>query len=155
MPGDFEVIGDVAFNFSASIDQDDTNWIVKLYDVAPNGHQLRLGKSYLKASHRALDKKKSKPSKPYHTHVKADLCVPGDINEYNISIGTLTHIFKPGHRIKLEEMQIHYHPHLNNSKTTLHKIYRDKEHQSHITLPIVNKNQAVIDILSDDNFLGE
>ena len=69
----------------------------------------------------------------------------------------------PGHRIKLEieslesprdpEMQIHYHPHLNSSKTTLHKIFRDREHQSHLILPIVSKKPAVIEQLSDDNFL--
>jgi hypothetical protein len=50
-------------------------------------------------------------------------------------------------------MQIHYHPHLNSSKTTLHKIYRDREHQSHLLLPIIGKTPAVMEQLSDDNFL--
>ena len=37
MPEPIEVIGPAAFHFFASIDQDDTNWIVKLSDVAPTG----------------------------------------------------------------------------------------------------------------------
>ncbi len=164
LPADLEVIGPTAFNFFASIDQDDTNWMVKLYDVAPGGSQNRIGKGYLKASHRALDPKKSKPYKPYHPHLKTDPVKPGEINEYNIDLGNTTHVFKAGHRIKVEienmesprdpEMQIHYHPHLNISRTTLHKIYRNKEYQSHLLLPIISGKAAVMEVMSDENFQG-
>jgi hypothetical protein len=164
MPEDLTVLGPTAFNFYASIDQDDTNWIVKLYDVAPGGAETRLGKGYLKASHRALDPKKSRPYAPYHKHTAAEPVVPGDVNQYNVDLGKVTNVFKAGHRIKLEieslesprdpEMQIHYHPHLNNARTTVHKVYRNKEYQSHLLLPIVSKKQATIDYLSDDNLLG-
>ncbi len=152
MPENLEVIGPTALKFFASIDQDDTNWIVKLYDIAPNGAQTRVGKGYLKASHRALDSDKSKPYAPYHTHTKPEPVITGEINEYNVSLGVITNVFKAGHRIKLEieslesprdpEMQIHYHPHLCSSKTTLHKIYRNKEYQSHLLLPIISKKHA-------------
>jgi uncharacterized protein len=164
MPEDLTVIGSTAFNFYASIDQDDTNWMVKLYDVAPGGAETRLGKGYLKASHRALDPAKSTPYAPYHKHTQIDPVVPGEINEYNISLGNVTAVFKAGHRIKLEiesmesprdpEMQIHYHPHLNIGRTTLHKVYRNKDYQSHLMLPVVGKKQSVINYLSDDNIIG-
>jgi predicted acyl esterase len=164
MPEDLTVLGPASFNFFASIDQEDTNWMVKLYDVAPGGAETRLGKGYLKASHRALDPAKTKPHTPYHKHTLADPVVPGQINEYNVDLGKLTAVFKPGHRIKLEieslesprdpEMQIHYHPHLNNSRTTVHKIYRNRVYQSHLLLPIVGKKQSLLDYLSDDNIIG-
>ena len=90
--------------------------------------------------------------------------VPGKIYEYNVDMGYLTCVFKAGHRIKLEieslesprdpEMQIHYHPHLNSARTTLHKIYRNQEYESHLVLPIVGKKESVIDYLSDDNIIG-
>ena len=165
MPENLEVIGPASINFFASIDQDDTNWIVKLYDVAPTGAETRLGKGYLKASHRALDADKSKVGEPYHPHTRESVedIKPGEIYEYSVGLGVISNVFKAGHRIKLEieslesprdpEMQIHYHPHLNSSKTTLHKIYRDREHQSHLLLPIITKNPALIEMLSDDNFL--
>ena len=164
MPEDLTVVGPTAFNFFASIDQDDTNWIIKLYDVAPGGSETRLGKGYLKASHRALDPQKSKPYAPYHKHTAVDPVVPGEINEYNVDLGKVTNVFKAGHRIKIEieslesprdpEMQIHYHPHLNNGRTTVHKIYRYKGYPSHLLLPVVGKKQSVIDYLSDENILG-
>src|SRR4030042_4333709 len=137
MPENLEAIGPVALKLFASIDQDDANWIAKLYDVAPTGAQTRITKGYLKASHRALDPAKSQPQSPYHKHTKAEPVTPGKIYEYDINLSIITHVFKAGHLIKLEiesmesprdpEMQIHYHPHLCSSKTTLHKIYRNKE----------------------------
>ena len=109
-------------------------------------------------------KRKSKPYAPYHSHTKAEVITPGKVYEYNLDLGYLTVVFKAGHRIKLEiesmesprdpEMTIHYHPHLNSARTTLHKIYRNKEYQSHLVLPIVGKKQEVIDYLSDDNIIG-
>lgn len=164
LPENLEVIGSVAIHFFASIDQDDTNWIVTLTDVAPTGAEIGLGKGYLKASHRALDPAKSKPYKPYHKHTKAEPVIPGEIYEYDVDLGIVSCVFTTGHRIKVTiesmesprdpEMQIHYHPHLCSSKTTLHKIYRNREHQSYLILPVLSKKQKLVDIMSDDNFLG-
>lgn len=166
MPGDLEVIGPTSIHFYAAIDQDDTNWIVSLYDVAPYGAEIRLARGYLKASHRAVDPDKSSPGEPYHPHTRSDPVVAGEINQYDIALGVVTHVFRTGHCIKLRiesmesprdpEMQIHYHPHLCSSKITLHKIYRNREHQSHILLPIVRKGdyKKIIEMLSDENLMG-
>jgi predicted acyl esterase len=163
MPENLEVIGPAALNFFASIDQDDTNWIVKLYDVAPTGTQTRLGKGYLKASHRALDSTRSKPYAPNHKHTRVEPVTPGKIYKYSVGLGVITNVFKTGHRIKLEiesmessrdpEMQIHFHPHLCSSKTTLHKIYRNREYRSHLVLPIVKGSPVALEMLSDDNLI--
>jgi uncharacterized protein len=164
LPDDLTVIGTTAFKLFASIDQDDTNWIVKLFDVGPGNQETRVGKGYLKASHRALDMEKSKVGWPYHKHTKVEPVKPGEVLEYDISLGVVTNVFRAGHRIKLEiesmesprdpEMQIHYHPKLFSARTTLHKIYRNKEYQSHLVLPITEKKPRVIEMLSDDNILG-
>lgn len=164
MPEALTVIGPAAFNFYASIDTDDTNWIVRLSDLAPGGQETALGRGYLKASHRSLDRRRSKPYAPYHKHTRSNPVTAGEITEYNISLGKVTNVFKPGHRIKLEiqsmesprdpEMQIHYHPHLPSSRTTLHKIYRNRECPSHLVLPVVGKSEDVIEYLSDENLVG-
>jgi uncharacterized protein len=163
MPESLETIGPCSVNFFASIDQDDDNWIVSIADVAPGGMETGLGKSYLKASHRALDPGKSAAGAPYHPHTSAEPVVPGEIYEYSLSLGILCNVFLPGHRIKLTieslesprdpEMQIHYHPHLCSSRTTLHKIYRNREYRSSLILPVVNKKPSLVEILSDDNML--
>jgi predicted acyl esterase len=164
LPADLEVIGPAAFNFYASIDTDDAHFIARLSDVAPTGKETPLGIGMLKASHRALDPAKSKPYRPYHTHTKAERVTPGEVNKYNIELGNIVNVFKAGHRIKLEvdsmisprdpEIQIHYHPNLNSARTTLHKIYRNKEYQSHLVLPVIAGKEAVEEVMSDENFQG-
>ena len=164
LPADLEVIGQAALNLFASIDQDDTNWIAKLSDVDPGGNETPVSRGTLKASHRALDTAKSKPYAPYHLHASADPVQPGEITEYTISMGNIVNVFRAGHRIKLEietivsprdpEIQIHYHPLLNSSKTTLHKIYRNKEYQSHLILPVISGKDDVEEVMCDDNFQG-
>jgi predicted acyl esterase len=168
---DLQVIGPTALNFYASIDQDDANWIVRLYDVSPNGVETRVTKGLLKASHRALDPAKSKPYAPYHLHTREAVqpIKPGEILEYNVDLGMVINVFKAGHQIKLSieslesprdpEIQIHYHPILNSAKATLHKIYRNKQYQSHLLLPIIlgkrelPENLELPETMSDDNCL--
>ena len=139
-----EVIGPAAFKLFASIDQDDTNWIVKFSDVGPSGgEEPDLGKGYLKASHRALDLNKSTDYAPYHKHTKVEPVKPGEVIEYVISLGKLTNIFRAGHRIKLviesmesprdPEILIHYH---SSAAAKLRSInYRNKDIPSHLSCP--------------------
>jgi predicted acyl esterase len=151
MPEDTEVIGPVALYLFASIDTDDTNWIAALYDVDEHGMEQLLGKGNLKASHRAIDRSQSKPWQPYHPHTSSEPVVPGEVCEYAIEIAPIANMFKAGHRIKLEiksmvspkdpEFLIHFHPLLCSSRTTVHRIYRSKEYESHLVLPIVPGGQ--------------
>jgi predicted acyl esterase len=163
---DLEVMGWAAFHFFASIDQDDAHFIARVSDVAPNGAEMSVGGGTLKASHRALDPEKSRPERPYHPHTResVETIKPGEIYEYNVSLGMMVNIFRAGHRIKLmihsmvsprdPDVQIHYHPLLNSSKTTLHKIYRNREYRSHLLLPVIPGKQGIpATTLRDDNFL--
>lgn len=152
---DTEITGPAAFTLYAAIDQDDTNWIVSLRDVHPDGRQVELSKGFLKASHRALDEAKSNPYEPYHPHVDPQPVEPGEVYEYAISMAPLSNVFKAGHRIKLvifsmdhararnyelapESLGRTHAPwHLGSAKTTLHKIFHDGEHPSHLLLPII------------------
>ncbi len=143
-PEDLEVTGPIALYLYASIDQDDTSWMVYLKDVGLDGSKTELTRGFLKASHKALDKDKSKPGQPYHTHTQAVPVVPGEIYEYTIEIIPTSNLFKAGHRIELEIKNTDFVEgarsyHLPNSRTTLHKIYRDKKYPSHLLLPVIPK----------------
>ena len=50
-----EMIGTGAAHIFAAIDQDDTNFIVRMWDESPNGQRQLITTGYLKASHRELD----------------------------------------------------------------------------------------------------
>lgn len=161
------VAGPIAMNFFASIDSDDTNWIITLKDLGleigdrtgrkgereiPDLPEKYLTKGFLKASMRELDPELSTPYKPWHmlTVDSKKPVVPGEINEYNVEIMSVCHMFKAGHRISVEiscldlpdgaccVADTEYIPyHICRNATVCHKIYRDGKHPSHILLPII------------------
>jgi uncharacterized protein len=168
LPQDVLVAGPSVLNLFAEIDQDDTNWIVTLKDIGPdpsvrtvregerelprNVHEREVTRGWLKASHRALDPKRSKPWRPWHplTRKAQKKVVPGEINEYAIEIMATANLFRKGHRICVEiasadmptgvggATNAEYIPnHVCSSRTTLHKIYHDARRPSHLLLPII------------------
>lgn len=168
LPEDMLVIGPSVLCLYASIDQEDTNWIIILKDVGPdvsvqtaregekfvpaNLPERELTRGWLKASHKAIDPKRSKPWKPWHplTREAWKPVKPGEINEYAIEILATANLFKAGHRICLDITaldlptgvagftNVEYVPyHICSSKTTLHKIYHDPKYPSHLLLPII------------------
>ncbi len=114
------VAGPISLTLHASLDQDDTNWIVILKDVGPDVSvqtarkgerevpgdlfERELTRGWLKASYRALDPERSRPGRPWHylTKEKIQPVVPGEINEYQIEILATANLFKAGHRICIE-----------------------------------------------------
>jgi putative CocE/NonD family hydrolase len=120
LPEDVLVAGPIALTLYASIDQDDTNWIVILKDVGPdvsvmsvregerevpaNLPEREITRGWLKASHRATDPKRSKPGWPWHklTRAAQQKVEPGKIEEYQIQVLATANLFRKGHRICLD-----------------------------------------------------
>lgn len=73
-----ELIGTGAAHLFAEIDQPDTNFILRLWDTAPNGKRQLITTGYLKASHRELDDR-STEGNPHHPHTRAVPVEPGVI----------------------------------------------------------------------------
>jgi predicted acyl esterase len=117
LPHDTLVAGPMVLNLFASIDQDDTTWIVVVSDVGPDMSvrtaregerdvpkdlpERELTRGWLKASNRVLDADRSEPWKPWHklTREARRPVVPGEVNEYAIEIMACANLFKAGHRI--------------------------------------------------------
>jgi uncharacterized protein len=114
--------------------------------------ERELTRGWLKASYRALDSGRSRPWKPWHrlTREARVAVVPGEITEYSIEILSTANLFRRGHRICVEitshdlptgvsgATNVEYIPnHLCSSKITVHKIYHDATHPSHLLLPII------------------
>ena len=146
---DTEITGPCALYLYAEIDTEDTNWIVSIFDADPQGNKVQISTGWLKASHREIDDSKSMSWAPYHPNTRPVPVVAGEMYEYAIKIFPMSNMFKKGHCIELEIRSIE-NPndpalgllppesfHLNSGRATTHKIYRDKDHQSHLLLPII------------------
>ena len=60
-----------------------------------------VGQGWLRASHRALDKKLSKPYRPYHTHTKKEPLKPGEVAALDVEIWPTSIVVPAGHRVAL------------------------------------------------------
>ena len=140
---DLEATGPVAFYLEASIDIDDTNWMVDLVDIDSEGNRHLVSTGYLKAAYRALDPEKSKPYKPVHLRQDPIPVVPGGPVDYAIALMPTSNVFLRGHCMELiirnqddllSRLGTWGVYHLPFMRTVTHKIYFGK---SHLLLPVI------------------
>ncbi|MCK6210443.1 CocE/NonD family hydrolase [Georgenia sp. EYE_87] len=146
-----ELIGTGAAHLFAEIDQPDTNFILRLWDVAPGGRRQLITTGFLKASHRELDDRTTEGN-PYHPHTRAVPVEPGAIEEYVVRLYPFAATFLPGHQLVVElsndepladEHNALLPPdafHLPVGRPVTHKIYRDADHPSRLVLPFTARD---------------
>ncbi|MDD3651450.1 CocE/NonD family hydrolase C-terminal non-catalytic domain-containing protein [Immundisolibacter sp.] len=148
MSAPMEITGPVVLNLYAALDQPDATFVAKLWAVGPGGERFALCRGVLKASHRALDEENSTPWNPVHPHVDPQPVVPGEVNHYAIGLPSFSYVFRPGERLELEiatcdPIDIPWHHRLNvmgplpSMTLTYYKLYRDREHASHLLVPVI------------------
>jgi len=95
------LIGPLSMHLVATSGANDTDWIVKLADVAPSGAETLITNGYLRASHRELDPAKSREGVPYHTHVNPTPIEPGKAIPYEIEIWPTAYQVAAGHQLQV------------------------------------------------------
>ncbi len=93
--------GPAALHLVASSSASDTDWIVKLADVAPDGSETIITNGYLRASHRELDTTRSREGVPYHTHVNPTPIEAGERYAYEVEIWPTAYELPVGHRLQI------------------------------------------------------
>jgi putative CocE/NonD family hydrolase len=83
------VAGKVTAKLFAATTARDTDWVVKLCDVAPDGRSLNIQEGVIRARFR-------------NGFERAELLEPDSVNEYTITIGACCHSFAAGHRIRIQ-----------------------------------------------------
>ena len=141
-----EMIGTGAAHLFAEIDQPDTNFILRLWDDAPNGKRQLITTGYLKASHRELDEThhRGQPVPPAHPRGAggagrdrgvraAPLPVRGDVPPGPPADRGAAHNepLADEHNALLPPDAFH----LPVGRPVTHKIYRDAAHPSRLVLP--------------------
>lgn len=142
---DVEIVGPIEAKLFAATCRRDTDWMVRLIDVRPDGRAGLLCDGVLRARHRdpedhgafnAARLSEIEPEKPY---------------EYTISFWRGTgNLFKKGHCIRVEISSAYFPYYLPNPNTgadnigletkkvvAYQHVFHDAEHPSHIILPIV------------------
>jgi len=130
------IAGPVRIKLLASTDGPDTDWMIKLIDVYPNGYSMPVSEGILRARFRdGLDKMK--------------LLTPNQVYEYDIELTGTANVFQPGHRIRIDITSSNFpqfdrNPNTGeslgssiNTRIAQQIIYHGGTHLSHIVLPVV------------------
>jgi putative CocE/NonD family hydrolase len=131
---DVEVTGPISATLFAASQARDTDWIVKLVDVHPDGRAFNLSDGVVRARFR---------------NGAEELLTPGEACEYQLDLQVTSNVFKRGHRIRIQVSstdfpRLHRNPNTGGSllddadlvpvvQTVLH----DADHPSHVTLPVI------------------
>lgn len=148
---DLEVIGPVKLVLFASSDQPEAEFIVRLCDQHPDGDPLPadaappadiISRGWLRASHRALDPEHSSEARPFHTHRDPQPLEPGEVYRLEIEIWPAAHVFRRGHRLRLElangdsPMTEGIFTHFYGVKAGTDTVHHDADSPSHLVLPV-------------------
>jgi uncharacterized protein len=146
-----EFTGPIELRIFASIDTEDANLLAMLYDVLPNGETMPLLRfGALRMSH-PLDEEKSTIGAPVHDNTREVKVVPGEVKEYVVEMNPTSMIIPPGHQLMLKITSQCPNPEhtkmwtgkvgsmnlVPSSETISYKIYRDKNHPSHLLMPLI------------------
>jgi putative CocE/NonD family hydrolase len=136
LKSELEVTGPVKVVLYASSTAKDTDFTAKLLDVYPDGRPFNLCDGIVRASRRDS---KREPS----------LIQPGKVYRYEIDLWVTSNAFLAGHKIRVEISSSNF-PRFDRNLNTgelfgtgtkfikaTQTIYHDKEHPSHILLPII------------------
>jgi hypothetical protein len=108
---EIEITGPSAVKLYVSSSTSDADIFVVLRVLSPDLKEVvfqgaidphtPIGQGWLRASHRQLDKKLSKPYRPYHTHGKKQPLKPGEVVVLDVEIWPTSIVVPAGYRIAL------------------------------------------------------
>jgi putative CocE/NonD family hydrolase len=120
----------------AATDGPDTDWVVKLIDVRPDGFAVNVCEGILRARYR------QGTSKP-------ELLTPNKPYEFEVDLVGTANVFLPGHRIRVDVTSSHFpqfdrnpntgEPFARSAKVRVaaQTIFHSTDRPSHIVLPVV------------------
>jgi putative CocE/NonD family hydrolase len=144
---DVEVTGPVLAKLYAATSARDTDWMVRLIDVYPDGRALLLCDGVIRA--RGRDPKNAGA----FNAAQLSTIEPGRVYEYTIQFWRATaNVFAKGHRIRVEVSSSYFPYYLRNLNTgadsvaletaaavARQKVYHDTDHPSHVVLPVIRR----------------
>ena len=96
------IVGPAELELYASITNVDTDWYVTVSEIAADGQGTMIQRGLLRASHRAVDERRSRPGEPFHPHQNPQPVVPGEVLGYRIELLPFAHAFRAGTRLRLD-----------------------------------------------------
>ncbi len=139
---DLPVLGSARLVLHVSAEAEDTDFMVVLHDIGPDGETLYLQRAFLRASHRAIDPALSSEHWTHHPHDRSEPLVPGEAYELVISFPEVGHVFRAGHALELAILAPNFTPATDWGPMPINlpginTVYHSADHPSRLELPVV------------------
>jgi putative CocE/NonD family hydrolase len=133
---DLTVVGPIKAILYATSSALDTDWVVRLCDVWPDGRSISVCDGILRARYR-------------NSLAQPELMNPGEVYRFEIDLWSTAQVFQAGHRIRVEVTSSDFPRYDRNLNTggpfgeeiqgqvAINTIFHDAERASHILLPII------------------
>lgn len=123
----------------------DTDLVVKVSDVAPDGTATLITEGFLRASHRAIDESRSlyddagEMIMPFHPHTLAtvDPAPNGEVRDYLVEVWPTAKTFEAGHRIRIDIFSADTPHHASLPRPALNTVTTGGDGASSLLLPFV------------------
>ena len=132
---DLELAGQVSAEIHASTSAIDTDWMIKLCEVRPDGKTFNICDGVLRAS--------------YQMHQSGQDFKPGEVVKWNLNLLATAMVFKAGHRLRVIISSSDFPRYDRNPNTgetgveavgsvpALQRVYHDPQYASHLLLPVI------------------
>jgi putative CocE/NonD family hydrolase len=133
---DLEVTGEIAATVYAASDAEDTDFVVTLVDVHPDGHAQYLSSGIIRARYR-------------NGVERPELIEPGKVYKYEIRMNPTSNVFLKAHRIRIEVTSSDFDRYARNQniaaasgqtaevRVAHQTILHSGDHLSHVVLPVI------------------
>lgn len=139
---DVTITGDLTAVLYASTTAEDTDFVVKLVDVYPDGRAINIAEGIIRASFR-------------HSLEHPEPVTPGEVIRYEISLGATANVFLKGHAIRVDITSSLFPTFDRNPNrfkepgevkeadflTAAQTIYHEERYPSHVLLPWVKNKE--------------
>ena len=88
LAADLEVTGSIELQLVAASSARDTDFMVRLVDVYPDGRAINIAEGCIRARYRS-------------SILKPELLTPGEPTSFRIDMGVTSHMFRRGHRLRV------------------------------------------------------
>jgi predicted acyl esterase len=140
MTGPTEVTGNIVFDFSASSTAGDTDFVMMVTDVAPDGTSQYISAGYLNAPR-------------YPDLARPNPMMPGEVRRFRMVLNPTAYVFQPGHRIRFSLAggatplpipgQTGAEIPGKNANYSNVTIYQDAANPATLTIPVIGTGQLV------------